>query len=175
LSYGRHYGPAPEDARVAAVLMLLFPEGGEWRLPLVLRPVSLSAHGGQIGLPGGAVDAGETSDQAALRELMEELGVPAADVQLLGPLTQLYVYGTHFLVTPWLAWTAKRPQFVPCSAEVDQVLEVSLAELADSALSGTYYRQIRGIAFSAPCICIGEHCLWGATAMMLAELAALAE
>src|SRR5687768_9711616 len=84
LSYGRHFGPAPDNARLAAVMILLFPDGEDWRLPLVLRPVSLTAHGGQIGLPGGAVDPGESSDQAALRELTEELGVGAEGVELLG-------------------------------------------------------------------------------------------
>lgn len=174
LSYGRHFGPAPEDARRAAVLMLLFPDGNQWRLPLVLRPMTLAAHGGQIGLPGGAVDPGESSDQAALRELQEELGVPPDGVQLLGQLTQLYVYGTHFLVTPWLAWTPQRPQFVPCSAEVDEVVEASLSQLADPGAVGTFHRELRGITFSAPCISLAGHCLWGATAMMLAELVELA-
>ena len=40
LSYGRHFGPVPDDARKAAVMMLLFPDAGDWRLPLVLRPAA---------------------------------------------------------------------------------------------------------------------------------------
>jgi 8-oxo-dGTP pyrophosphatase MutT (NUDIX family) len=173
LSYGRHLGPPPDDARAAAVIMLLFPEAADWRLPLVLRPASLAHHAGQIGLPGGVVEVGETSDQAALRELQEEIGVPPASVQMIGQLSPLYVYGTNFLVSPWLAWTPQRPVFCPCAAEVDEVLEISLNQLTDERHIGRYHRQLRGIAFSAPALCIGEHCIWGATAMMLAELAAI--
>jgi 8-oxo-dGTP pyrophosphatase MutT (NUDIX family) len=156
-------------------MMLLFPEGENWRLPLVLRPANLAHHAGQIGLPGGVVETGETSEQAARRELEEEIGVPPAAVQMIGPLSALYVFGTNFLVTPWIAWTRERPTFCPCAAEVDEVVEVSLAELADAQLAGHYHRQMRGISFTAPALCIAEHCVWGATAMMLAELSAVVE
>ena len=160
LSYGRHFGPAPVEARAAAVVVLLFPEADQWRFPLVLRPASLAHHGGQIGLPGGVVETGETSDQAALRELQEEIGVPPAGVRLIGQLSPLYVYGTNFLVSPWLAWTAQRPEIRPCAAEVDEVLEISLHQLADESHIGRYHRQLRGVSFSAPALCIGEHCVW---------------
>lgn len=173
LSYGRHFGPAPDDARAAAVMMLLFPDAATWRLPLVLRPASLAHHAGQIGLPGGVVETGEASDQAARRELEEEIGVPAESVRMIGRLTPLYIYGTNFLVSPWLGWTDARPRFHPSPDEVDEVIELSLPELADSRHAGRYHREFRGITFSAPAICIGEHCIWGATAMMLAELADL--
>jgi 8-oxo-dGTP pyrophosphatase MutT (NUDIX family) len=175
LSYGRHFGPAPDDVRQAAVMMLLFPQADDWRLPLVLRPANLAHHAGQIGLPGGMVEPGESSFPAALRELEEELGVPPRHVQQIGSLSTLYVYGTNFLVTPWLAWTHERPQFRPSAAEVDEVVELSLADLVDHQRVGRFHRQIRGISFSAPALCIGEHCVWGATAMMLAELAAVVE
>jgi hypothetical protein len=87
----------------------------------------------------------------------------------------LYVYGTNFLVSPWLAWTSVRPAFSPCAEEVDEVLELSLNDLIDRQRVGRFHRQIRGISFSAPALCIGKHCVWGATAMMLAELAAVVE
>jgi 8-oxo-dGTP pyrophosphatase MutT (NUDIX family) len=155
--------------------MLLYPDEIAWRLPLVLRPATLAAHGGQIGLPGGVVEESETSAQAALRELEEELGVSAECVQLIGELSPLYVYGTNFLISPWLSWTTSRPLFRPSAAEVDELLEISLADLVDRQRVGRFHRQIRGITFSAPALCIGEHCVWGATAMMLAELAAVVE
>ena len=74
-SYGRHFGPAPASARPAAVLVLLYPDAGAWHLPLTLRPMYLADHAGQISLPGGAVEPGESSELAAVRELDEELGV----------------------------------------------------------------------------------------------------
>src|SRR6266404_6053902 len=75
LSFGRHFGPPPESARQAAVVALLYPSGGGddlsfagWRLPLILRPEHLEHHAGQIGLPGGMIEAEESPAEAALRE-----------------------------------------------------------------------------------------------------------
>jgi 8-oxo-dGTP pyrophosphatase MutT (NUDIX family) len=173
LAYGRHFGPAAFDARPAAVLMLLYRDRDEWRLPLALRPETLATHAGQIGLPGGRVELGETSHDAALRELQEELGVPADQVRLIGPLTPLYLFVTNFHIIPWLAWMDARPDFSPSSDEVAAVLELPIAALRDRTLYSRHRRQVRGLAFSAPCVCWQGHEIWGATAMMLGELTAL--
>src|SRR5476651_2102077 len=69
LSYGRHFGPAPITARRAAVMVLLFRRGGCWHIPLTQRPSTLLRHGGQISLPGGTIEPGESSAEAAAREL----------------------------------------------------------------------------------------------------------
>ena len=71
LSFGRHLGPAPSDAKPAAVLILLYPNGGRWHVPLTLRSAHLPDHAGQVSLPGGLIEPGEDSRQAALREFTE--------------------------------------------------------------------------------------------------------
>src|SRR5262245_5387182 len=91
LSYGRHRGPAPYTARAAAVVLLLFRRGGRWHIPLTERPATLAHHAGQISLPGGAVDAGESSNDAAIRELNEELGYDEP-IEVLGRLSDCYVF-----------------------------------------------------------------------------------
>lgn len=173
LGYGRHFMSPAADARRAAVVMLLYQREDRWHLPLALRPSTLSSHAGQIGLPGGVIEADETPAGAALRELQEELGVDPAEVELLGELSPLYVFVSNFMVLPWVARLRAPPRFVASPFEVEEILEVPLTHLIDRKQQGRYHREIRGFRFSAPTICFDDHCIWGATAMMLAELMAL--
>jgi 8-oxo-dGTP pyrophosphatase MutT (NUDIX family) len=176
LGFGRHFGPAPPDARPAAVMILLYPgEDGVWRVPLTVRPAEMTAHAGQISLPGGSIDPHETDEAAALRELFEELAVVPQDVTPLGRLTPLYIFGTNFLVLPWLAMCHRRPAFVANAAEVAELLEPSLAELCAPTAWGRHQREVRGIRAEVPHIQFGQHRVWGATAMILGELMTLVE
>jgi 8-oxo-dGTP pyrophosphatase MutT (NUDIX family) len=173
LSYGRHFGPAPATARDAAVIILFYQADDQWRLPLTLRPETMMAHAGQISLPGGEIEPGETSQAAALRELEEELGVPATSVEILGSLSPLYVFVSNFLVTPWVAMAAKPIAFRPNPGEVAEVLDASVAWLADPANHGVSQYHRGDLEFSAPHFSWGEHRIWGATGMILGELTAL--
>jgi 8-oxo-dGTP pyrophosphatase MutT (NUDIX family) len=173
LSYGRHFGPAPEDARRAAVVCLLYPHQGEWHIPLMVRPTSMLSHGGQISLPGGTIEPAESSQQAAFRELQEELGVGGEGIELLGELSPLFVYVSNFLVTPWVAAMHERPLLQPNPHEVAEVLEIPLAHLLDPKNYGQHRRQQRGLSMTAPHIQWGRHRIWGATSMILGELLAV--
>jgi 8-oxo-dGTP pyrophosphatase MutT (NUDIX family) len=169
LSYGRQFVPPLWDVRQAAVIMLLYPHQGRWHLPLTLRPAHLAAHAGQISFPGGAIEYGESSQRAALRELEEELGI-STGVEIIGKLSPFHVYISNFRVVPWLGLLADRPRWQPDPAEVDQVLEVPLAQLLDPAHRGQMLVEREGLTFSAPYFAWQDHKIWGATSMMLGEL-----
>jgi 8-oxo-dGTP pyrophosphatase MutT (NUDIX family) len=173
LSYGRHSGPAPHTARAAAVLVLLFRRGGRWHIPLTERPLTLAHHGGQMSLPGGAIDVGETSDVAAVRELEEELGIEKTrdKVELIGRLADCYVFASDFMITPWLAATAVEPEWRPHAHEVQSVVELPLETLLAGDSIGRLTIERGPIQFHAPCIRIGTHRVWGATCVILNELA----
>ena len=173
LSYGRHFGPPSATARDAAVVVLLYQRAGQWYVPLTARPESMPQHAGQISLPGGGVDPGETSERAALRELNEELGVASDKVELLGQLSPIYLFNSDFLVTPWLAVARGDIEFRPHDVEVAELLEVPLAHLLDPANVGSHVRRKQGVALVAPHFVFGPHQIWGATSMILAELVAL--
>ena len=173
MSFGRHYGPPRGDAQPAAVLVLLYPGGDDWLVPLTMRPATMVTHAGQVSLPGGRVEPGETSRTAVLRELEEELGVPAAGVELLGSLSPLYLFVSNFLITPWVGSTAERPAFQPNLDEVSELLEVPLAHLRDPANAGCHHRRQRGIGLLARHIQWQRHRIWGATSMILGELLAV--
>jgi 8-oxo-dGTP pyrophosphatase MutT (NUDIX family) len=169
LSFGRQFGPPSPSARQAAVMILLYPKEGEWHIPLTLRPLQLGAHGGQISLPGGLIEPGETSEQASLRELDEELGTTRG-VQVLAALAELYVYVTNYRVTPWVGIVAERPHWQPNSVEVEELLEVPLRELLDREPPKTFLVQRGPLAFSAPYFEWHGRKIWGATAMILSDL-----
>ena len=173
LSYGRQYGPPSHDTRDAAVVVLLCPLDGIWCLLLTVRSIHVVDHAGQISLPGGAVESGETSQDAALRELHEELGITPSSVQPLGRLSTIHLFVSNFLVTPWVAFAPRLPVIRPNSFEVAEVLEVPLSVLVDPNNHGRAVIQHRGFSFTAPHIIWQGHRIWGGTAMILGELIAV--
>jgi 8-oxo-dGTP pyrophosphatase MutT (NUDIX family) len=174
LGYGRHAGPAPHTARHAAVVLLLFRRDGKWHLPLTERPETLTHHAGQISLPGGAVDAGESSTAAALRELHEELGFHAP-LAVLGQLDDCYVFASDFLVTPWVAASTSEPEPIwqPHDREVKDVVELPIEVLLDDRAIGKLTLERGPLVFKAPCYHVGTKRVWGATSIILNELAGL--
>lgn len=141
-------------------------------MPLTVRPTSLSQHGGQISLPGGTVEPTESSHEAAARELFEELGVDDA-VKLLGQLSDCYVFASDFVVTPWVAAAAGEPRWRIGEREVQRIVEMPLDLLLDDEACGRMTIQRGPLAFHAPCYCVGDDRVWGATSVILGELAAV--
>ncbi len=168
--------PPGHSPRRAGVLLLLYPDKGEWRFPLTLRTEGLATHQGQVSLPGGAWEPGDPNLQhTALRETEEELGVPAETLQVLGKLTPLYIPPSDFCIHPFVAVVDAPPAFQPDPTEVAQVLETPLRALLDPAVRQWEERPVRGVLSRIPYFAIGEHKVWGATAMVLAEFAACLE
>lgn len=173
LAFGRHFAPPPATARRAAVLALLYTRDGRWYLPLTLRADTLLEHPRQVSLPGGAIEPNECSADAALRELNEELGITADGIQLLGELSPLYVFASNYVIAPWLAISEQSLTFNVSSVEVAELLELPVAELLDGSAMSTIVQSARGVEILAPCVRVGNHTIWGATSMVLAEVAAL--
>jgi 8-oxo-dGTP pyrophosphatase MutT (NUDIX family) len=140
---------------------------------LTVRSSYVAAHAGQIGFPGGGVEPGESSRDAAVRELGEELGIAAQDVHLVGRLSPVYLFASNYVVTPWVAFSGARPALRPNPQEVASVLEVPLADLLAPQCRVAGEITQRGVTLVAPHFLWQGHCIWGGTAMMLAELIAV--
>ncbi len=168
-------GEYPSDARAAAALLLLYPGPNGISLPLTVRASGLRRHAGQISLPGGATDPGETLAEAALREAQEEIGVNPADVRVLGELTPVHVLVSGFTLHPVVGVSDRRPAFLPAYGEVDEVLEVSMHDLRDASRIRRGTRIREGIAVEYPYFDLLGHQVWGATAMVLGEFICLFE
>jgi 8-oxo-dGTP pyrophosphatase MutT (NUDIX family) len=166
-------GQFPADARPAASLLLLYPHATGVAIPLTVRSPGLARHAGQISLPGGATDPGETLVDAALREASEEIGVYPDSVRVLGELTPVHVLVSGFTMHPIVAVTEMRPTFTPAPGEVEEILEVSLDDLRDASRIRRGTRIREGIAVEYPYFDLLGHQVWGATAMVLGEFICL--
>ena len=166
-------GHYPEDARMAAALLLIYPGERGPSIPLTVRASGLARHAGQISLPGGAADPGETLAQTALREAQEEIGSDPTAILVLGELTPVWVLVSGFTLHPIVGVTHERPAFVPAEGEVAEILEVSLDDLRDASRirQGTRIRE--GVAVEYPYFDLLGHQVWGATAMILGEFICL--
>lgn len=170
----RSFSAPPPDARTAAVLILLFPKDEQWYFSLIQRAghVGNDAHRGQIGLPGGKIEADDPSPAyAALREAEEEIGVSCSAVELLGALTELYIPVSNYIVYPFVGLTNQTPTFVPQESEVERIYEVPLRELVSPTVRRTTDLPFgeRLTLQNVPYFHLQDKVVWGATAMILNE------
>jgi 8-oxo-dGTP pyrophosphatase MutT (NUDIX family) len=162
------------DCRRAAVLVLFYPDAqGALRIVLTRRTDRLESHRGQISFPGGSMDPGEDAQAAARREAQEELGIDPASLELIGELSPLYIPPSGFCVYPVVAYAPETPRFIPSEEEVAEVLEVSLEHLLLPATRCEETWDLRGAPVLVPYYAVGEHKVWGATAMILCEMLGL--
>ncbi len=166
-------GEPHAGARAAAALLLLYPGVDGVCVPLTVRASTLARHAGQISLPGGATNAGETLVGAALREASEEIGLDPSRVRILGELTPVQVLISGFTLHPIVGVTDTRPAFQASPAEVAEILEVRLEHLRDASRIRTGTRLREGVAVEYPYFDLSGHHVWGATAMVLGEFICL--
>ncbi|RFS13981.1 CoA pyrophosphatase [Emticicia sp. C21] len=164
-------GEPNESTRRSGVLILFYPKGEDIYLPLILRPQYDGVHGGQMAFPGGRAELKDKNIQAtALREAQEEIGIKASDVKILGDITELYINPSNLLCQPVLGYINYRPDFYPDEREVAAILEVPLSDFVNPDTVQTRLVEARGYKFETPGFIIQEQIVWGATAMMIAEL-----
>ncbi|WP_022834669.1 NUDIX hydrolase [Salisaeta longa] len=180
LTMAPSYRMTPEQARVegkscreAGVLALLFPDGSRVHVVLTVRRDELPDHPGQIAFPGGQREAGESLRATALREAHEEVGLQRDRVQVLGALTPLYIPPSNFCVHPFVGVTAAPPALCPTDAEVAHILRVPLDHLLRPEARRREPWTLHGSTVDVPFFAVDDHTVWGATAMMLAELLAV--
>ena len=158
------------DYKKAGVLLLMYIKNNRIFFPLIRRSEYPGTHSGQISLPGGKSEAGDSSlVETAIRESEEEIGVVADHIELLGQLSPLYIPVSNYMVYPSIGIYDKKPVFVIDESEVQEVIEIDLIGLMRVQKS-FFTTNIQGIPSKVPCFAVKKSPpIWGATAMILTE------
>jgi 8-oxo-dGTP pyrophosphatase MutT (NUDIX family) len=153
------------------VLVPLFrePNSGSPHVVLTRRRADLRRHAGEISFPGGRQDPQDPQlSDTALREAEEEIGLPRAEVKLLGGLPPTSTFATNYEIHPFIGVIPGGQLWRLSPLEVDAVLELSLAAIRDGRTRTQLKR--RGITFETDAYVVDEHLIWGATARILEQL-----
>lgn len=156
---------APQHRR-ACVLIPIIRSAGGWSILFTRRSENLASHSGQIAFPGGAVEAGETLEQAAMREAEEEVGIPPRHVELIGRLDDVITH-SGFLVAPFAGVIHEPIDYVMQESEVVEIFEVPVEALLDVRNPEVRYVPFRGRRYPAYFYRYRDYEIWGLTGRML--------
>ena len=155
---------------VPAAVLVGLQHGADPGILLTKRASHLSHHPGQVAFPGGRIDPGDASaEAAALREAEEEIGLDAAQVELIGRLPD-YATGTGFRISPILALLPSGLTLRPQEAEVEEIFTLKLATLLDPTAPQRQRAEFRGRMREFWVWPHPTHYIWGATAAILVNL-----
>lgn len=162
----------PDDTpgKKAAVLVPMHINGGELWLTLTKRTDTLSNHAGQIAFPGGAMDPGENSWQAALRETEEEIALGQDRVLRLGQLDEIYAEVSDFRIVPCVGAVPFPFEAVRNEAEIEEVFSIPLLAFADVKVIEDRLVEWRGKEHEVRVYHVGRHAVWGLTARIIQNL-----
>ncbi len=167
-------GVPGDDARIAAVLILLYPFKESIYTVLMQRHNYEGVHGGQISFPGGKKESSDTDIiQTALRETNEETGALISEISVIGKLTPLFIPVSNMIVTPVLGWIKERPVFNHQPEEVAFLFDVDIKKLLNQLIINTKPFKIRNEMVNVKYFDYDGNIIWGATAMILHELLAI--
>jgi len=162
--------PAAGPIKPAAVLVPLILHARTPSVLLTRRAAHLNSHAGQVSFPGGRIEAGETPEQAALREAQEEVGLDPRLTLLAGRMPQ-HLTGTGYEITPILGLIEPGFILTPDPGEVACVFEFPLDILLDPGAPRRESKEWKGRMREYWVWPHGEHFIWGATATILVNLA----
>lgn len=161
-----------KDARLSAVLILLYKRDKNWQIVLMKRQSYKGVHSNQVSLPGGKKEESDLDlSYTALRETEEEVGINQNKVRIIGELTQIYIPPSKYLVSPYIGFYDDEPVFIPHPKEVKEIIELPLLMLLDQNIVKTTKMKVsKNFSLQVPYFDIHGHIVWGATAMILSEL-----
>ncbi len=157
--------------KTSCVAVIIYSDNGIARLLLMERPEGPFAHGGQISFPGGKREQDDiTLLDTAMREMYEEVGISPSSITVLGPLSELYIPVSNFLVHPFIGYAETKPMILPNPAEVKSILTPEIATFNLNEMPVDRFESLSFGWIEAPYFPVEQHRIWGATAMIISEL-----
>ena len=161
-----------DDARPAAVLVALADDAaGNAGVLLTRRSRWMRNHSGEMSFPGGRIDAGETPEQAALREANEEVGLDPDDIEVVGTLDHLATVVSRSYIVPIVGRLNAQADLA--AASPDEVESVMWVPLAEFVRPDTYRVERWGEPPNSRLLYfyeLDDETVWGATGSMLRDL-----
>jgi len=161
-----------KEPREAAVMMLFYPVENQTNLVLIKRASYNGVHSSQIAFPGGKIEIEDkNTEEAALRETYEEIGIPPHNIQVIKAFSKVFIPPSNFIVYPFLGISTSNLEFILQKEEVVGIIQFPLIDLLDDTIiikkniTTSYATNVEVPGFQ-----IENHFVWGATAMMLSEL-----
>ena len=166
--------PEPGERLVPAAVLVPFVLHPRPAILLTRRASHLAKHPGQISFPGGRIDPGDASaEAAALREAYEDVGLNPAHVEIAGRMAD-HITGTGYVITPVLGLLDAPLDLLgllPAPDEVESLFCLDLAALLNPAWPERQTRDFRGQPRSYWVWPHEQHHIWGATAAILRQVA----
>jgi 8-oxo-dGTP pyrophosphatase MutT (NUDIX family) len=157
--------------RASAVLIPVYKKDGQYHILFIKRTNTVKTHKGQISFPGGVRDKEDkTLQDTALRESVEEIGLRAEDVKVLGELDDEITTTSNFIVTPFVGLAPYPYRFTLNKAEVDRLISVPIAALLDKGCLKPNIEILDGNKIDSFAYHYRGNVIWGATARILNKL-----
>jgi 8-oxo-dGTP pyrophosphatase MutT (NUDIX family) len=161
------------NPRMSSVAIIFHEDAiGETAVYLIERQAYNGVHSAQIAFPGGKYEEfDETLEQTARRETSEEIGLDGDRLELIHPLTKVYIPPSRFLVHPFLFLLKDSFELKKNVREVKSVIQMPISLLlAEQTLKVGEIVVSKGFKLNSPYYEVDGHKVWGATAMMLSEI-----
>jgi 8-oxo-dGTP pyrophosphatase MutT (NUDIX family) len=160
----------PPGPLTRAAVLLPLVDRGEPHVVFAKRTDRVGHHRGQIGFPGGVVDARDPSPlAAALRECEEEIALPPDRVEPLGTLDDTETFATSFVITPFVGVVRRPVAWRPDGEEIERVIEVPFAALVAEGTFRVEHWARGGVTRPVYFYDYGGDTIWGATARILKQ------
>lgn len=154
----------------AAVILPLFFKDNAYHILFIKRTETVEHHKGQVSFPGGRrEEEDKTLKDTALRELHEEIGLPPADIDILGKLDDGTTLSSNYIVAPYVGLIPYPYEFKLDPREIAYIFSVPVSELISGSSLKMEERRLEGRLVKSYFFNTRDEVIWGATARILKQ------